>query len=494
MRPDGRRLALVTGSALLITIAAGQACSSASGPIGPTDGPRSPAPGGVVRRFDLTAEIAAIELKPGLRISAWTYNGSVPGPVLRAEVGDLVVVVLHNRLPQGTTIHWHGLAVPNGEDGVAGVTQDPVPPGQTETYAFIASESGTYWYHSHNEAASQVDRGLYGALVITPRGGEPAGLTDVTLVYDDWPLALEVSPPPPADDFTWISYVTDTVNGKTGAAIRPISVSPGAKLRLRLVNAGATMHFVHVDGASVRIVAFDGHEVEGGPPTDDALPLGPAQRLDVVLTAPARPTWLRLEDALPPAAEASVPLVPPGQSEPEQAPPPVRRPNALLDVFRYPARALASPWPSGGSADVAFTLHLSVAATVGKPPSLDGQLYEINGKTFPATGTLDVRTGQLVAITFVNDSRVDHPMHLHGHAFQVLAVDGRPPDGVLVMDTVVVGPRQTVTVGFRADNPGWWMIHCHELYHSRGGMMILLHYIGAPRLADIGGRYAGHPD
>src|SRR5690348_16375744 len=134
MPPQGRLVAAALGFGLVLLE---PGCSpGTSPPIGPSGSARGPAPGGQVRHYALTAEAATIELKPGLRVPAWTYNGIVPGPELRVQVGDLVVVTLHNQLPEGTTIHWHGLALPNGQDGVAGITQDPVPPGASATYSF----------------------------------------------------------------------------------------------------------------------------------------------------------------------------------------------------------------------------------------------------------------------------------------------------------------------------------------------------------------------
>ncbi len=483
-----RAAALACGLTLL-TVACNPA--PAARPIAPSSPPVSPTDGGSVRHFDLTAEVATLTVKPGLSIHAWTYNGSVPGPTLRVRAGDVVEVSLHNQLPEGTTLHWHGLAVPNGEDGVAGVTQDPVPPGDSVTYRFLASNPGTFWYHSHQDSASQVDRGLYGALVVDPR--DPSrDATDTALVYDEWPLALEEASPPPPNDYSWVADVTFSVNGKTGAAIEPVRVRPGQLARLRLVNAGYFSHFIYLDEAPWRVVALDGHEVTDGPATDEAVAVGPGERVDVEFTAPDHPMWLRLLDGMPPAADIIVPVVPEGAVVPVAGPAFARR--GIVDLATYPARASDSPWPVGGVAKRIFTLNLSQAAAGHPTPSLDQTLYEINGKQFPNTGTLDVAPGDLVQITFVNHTRMDHPMHLHGHFFQLLAIDGRPPAGVIVKDTVVVGAGQTVSIGFRADNPGWWMLHCHELYHARGGMMVLLRYLGSPRLAQLGGVFHDQPD
>lgn len=471
------------------------ACTPNSGPspIGPTGAAREPAPGGAIRHFDLTAEPATIELKPGLRINAWTYNGTVPGPTLHATVGDLIDVSLHNHLPEGTTIHWHGIELPNGQDGVGGLTQDPVPPGSSAHYAFVATTAGTYWYHSHQDSLAQLDRGLYGVIIIDPRG-EPAPTgTDATLVFDEWPLGLERASPPPATDFAMITYVTFTVNSKTGASITPVRFEPGRSVRLRLLNVGAFDHLIHIDGQPVTIVALDGHTVRGGPATEDALPIGPAERLDVEFTGPNVPLWVHLQDGVPPAADVVVPLLPLGLGLP---PIPTHLSAAkALDVFDYPGNATEPVWPKNAVPNKTFTLRLSEhPATGGQSMSPDKTLYEINGATFPGTGALDVALGDFVQITFVNDSGVDHPMHLHGMPFQVLSVDGRPPAGVLVKDTVVVAPNTHLTIGFKADHPGWWMLHCHILYHSVGGMMILVHVGGATRLANLGGPFGGSPD
>lgn len=480
--------ALACGLVLLTS-----ACVTETGPrpISPTPPLVSPLPGGSLRHFDLVARPARITLRPGLTVNAWTYSGMVPGPLLRVTVGDVVEVTLHNRLPEGTTIHWHGLTVPNGEDGVAGVTQDPVPPGGEATYRFLAATAGSYWYHSHQDSAAQVDRGLYGALVVDPRG-PPAYAKDAVLLFDEWPLALEERSPPPPGDYSWVAAATFSVNGRTGGAISQLIVTPGRRTRLRLFNAGNFSHFVYLDGVPWTIVAFDGHEVTGGPATSDAVAVGPGERVDVEFEAPDHPVSVRLLDGLPPADDIAVPVVPAGAAGP--APAPRTRPLHLVDLARYPARAAEADWPAGVAPSRSFTLELSTVAVNHPTPSLDQTLYQINGRQFPDTDTLTVATGELVQLTFVNRSRMEHPMHLHGHAFQVLSIDGEPPAGLIVKDTIVVGPGQTVSVGFRARNPGWWMLHCHELYHARGGMMTLLAYQGTRRLAQLGGALHAQPD
>ena len=485
------------GTVLALAFAA---CSPAIAPVvqPPTGQQTAPIAGGTVRTFELTAAPNRIELQPGVAVNAWTFNGTVPGPALRVQEGDLIQVHLHNRLPVGTTIHWHGLSVPNGQDGVAGVTQDPVPPGQSATYSFVASTAGTYWYHSHQDAAAQVDRGLYGLLIVDPHGGKA---NDAVLVYDEWSLGLQMTSPPASGDPAMSAYVTVSVNGKAGTAIEPLKVVAGRKFRLRILNAGYLVHFVRLRDVPVTVVAFDGHEVIGGAPTNDVLPVGPGERLDVELTAPDRAFWIDLQESFPPSAEAALQVSAAGASPSVRPRPAVTAIRPVLDIFTYGAGAPESPWPRGGVPTKTFTLTLTeVLRTQGPPvkamPGMDmGEIvYEINGEAFPAMDPLEVTLGDLVAISFVNHGRQDHPMHLHGHAFQLLEKNGVAVLGVIVKDTVIVRPGTSVTIGFLADNPGWWMIHCHQLHHSAAGMMTLLRYAGSPRLAQLGGPLQGKPD
>jgi FtsP/CotA-like multicopper oxidase with cupredoxin domain len=498
----------VTGlrlAAALVVLLAADACAySGQGstgpalpPIGPSGGASAPAPGGAIRHFDLTAAPLALQLGPGVKAQAWAYNGQVPGPALRVVEGDLVVVTLHNRLPEGTSIHWHGLAVPTGQDGVAGVTQDATPPGATATYSFVATTAGTYWYHAHQDSAAQVGRGLYGPLIVDPPGADAAQVADRTLMYAEFPLGLLGSQVPKAGDPLLITYTTYSVNGRTGTAIEPVSWRLGQTVRLRLVDAGNLVHFLRLDGIPYRVVAFDGHAVTGGPVITDVLAIGPGERIDIEFEGPASSSWLRMLDSTPPAEQVGVPLQPVGsRPPPAAAPAPVR--DSILDPFTYPAVAVApGAVPTSLAPTRSYTVTLTTTAMPrmpGMPRSPDGLAYQLNGARFPETATLEVRTGDVVWLTFVNQSRTDHPIHFHGHVFTLVARSGSPAIGVIVKDTVVVRPGASVTVAFRADNPGWWMLHCHELYHAASGMMMLVRYADTPRLANLDGPYHSRPD
>lgn len=461
-----------------------------------------PEPGGSVRSFVLTAAPATLELKAGLQVPVWAYNGTVPGPELRVKVGDLVRIEFTNNLPAGTTIHWHGLAAPNGQDGVAGVTQDVIPSGGTATYAYMATTAGTYWYHPHQDSAVQEDRGLYGALIVDPRDGTSALTLDETLIYDEWSLGSAQATLPPGDDATMVSYGTYSVNGRTGDGIQPIRFRPGTTVRLRFINAGFLTHYLHVHGVPFRIVAADGHELAGGPPTEHAVAIGAGERIDVEFTAPSGAVWVQAHDPSEPAPQIGVHLLPIGAPMPAQMPGQNESISGqVLDLLNYPARAEAPVWPAGGKATKSFTLTLNeTMSAMPNPrfgmPGMAGMetQYLINGRSFPNTQQLAVAQGDLVSLTIVNRGHLDHPMHLHGGAFQVLAFNGQPVAGQLVKDTVLVDPGNSITIGFRADNPGWWMLHCHELHHAAGGMDTLLSYSGSGRLASLGGSYGNSPE
>lgn len=241
----------------------------------------------------------------------------------------------------------------------------------------------------------------------------------------------------------------------------------------------------------------------GGPPTGRALPLGAGERLDIEFLASDTPAWVRLVHGLPPADQVPVPLVPVGSPIPARPePPPASAPEGYVDFFTYPARDQDSERPSGPAPTRSFTLTLTQAqssgASAGAMPrgmeSMAGTRFEINGKAFPATQNLVVSQGDRVEITFDNQSKTEHAMHLHGHAFQLLSRDGTPASGLIVKDTVVVLPGSRVMVGFVADNPGWWLLHCNELDHAAAGLMTLVVYQGIARPTQLGGRYGSLPD
>ncbi len=255
-----------------------------------------------VKEFYLVAKEAEVELQSGITVKAWTYNGTMPGPEIRVTEGDLVRVTLTNELPTGTTIHWHGLDVPNDMDGPAGLSQAPVEPGESFTYEFIATPSGTRWYHTHTDVSTQILLGLYGAFIVEPKGGLPDLDRDYTYILTEWDteltpaVALGEEPRGPRDQtLRGGEFGTDyfLMNGKMHDAIPPIVVSEGDKVRIRLINAGNVPHPFHTHGHSFKIVATDGNPVpKAAQLTKDTVLVAPGERYDIEFVADNPGVWM----------------------------------------------------------------------------------------------------------------------------------------------------------------------------------------------------------
>jgi FtsP/CotA-like multicopper oxidase with cupredoxin domain len=245
-----------------------------------------------VKVFELTAKAVKWPILDGVNVTAFTYNGTVPGPMIRVTEGDRVQIVVKNELPDATTIHWHGVEVPNAMDGVPGVTQDPIQPGETFTYEFTAKPAGTFMYHSHYEGDVQVSAGLYAPFIIEPQEPEanpPA--VDKTLMISEWLqrdgqtfAAMPMSGMEP-------NYFT--INGKSFPATEQITVKKGERVRLRLMGIGQFIHPMHLHGFPFKIVATDGHPVpEAAQLTKDTVSVAPGERYDIEFVPTETGEWM----------------------------------------------------------------------------------------------------------------------------------------------------------------------------------------------------------
>jgi FtsP/CotA-like multicopper oxidase with cupredoxin domain len=405
---------------------------------------------GAVQRFEFTAARHDVTLASGETIEAWGFGGDgVAGPELRVTEGDLVEVTLVNRdIDEGVTLHWHGYDVPNGEDGVAGVTQDAVPPGDRFTYRFIADEPGTYWYHTHQAASEGVRRGLYGMLVVEPEGG----------VAESLDLALPVH-----------RIGGEVVVGATDGA-QAFEAAEGETVRLRVANTEQTPIRVTLAGAPFRVAAVDGRDIEGGDDVEQrSVRLGAGARVDLVFTMPAGA--VRFETDL--SAASVVVITPPGSADDGAAIAGDVTDAAELDLLAYGDGARPDLGRFTGEADLVLD---RLPRFVGGVPSY---AYAVNGQVFPHIAPIEVREGDVVKITIANRGFDVHPMHVHGHHVLVLARDGVPATGApLWLDTVDVRPGEVWELALVADNPGIWMDHCHDLSHAAAGMMMTLAYDG----------------
>jgi FtsP/CotA-like multicopper oxidase with cupredoxin domain len=430
--------------------------------------------GGAVREFKLTVARGAWELAPGKTVDAYTFNGAVPGPELRVSEGDTVRVTVTNQLQEPTTVHWHGVEVPSGMDGVPELSQKPIPAGASFTYEFVATPAGTRWYHAHFDETVQQAGGLVGALVIEPRQAVvPRADRDYVVLTQDWG-------PIPADHHasggsmsgmmgsgsgsrTITAY---SINGKSSSRSLPLVVRQGERVHLRLINAGGTeTQVLGLAGHKLTLTHTDGNPLAHPVPTD-AVPLGVGERADVEFTANSPGRW-RLRGMVPGQAERglSVDVVYQGhEGDPAQD----FDQAAGLHLLSY--ADLRGPAHSS-SPDRTLDLTLS-----GGMMMAGSDTWTINGKSYPHTDHIDVRPGQRVRLQLLNMSMEDHPMHLHGHTFQLVAIGDQRVDGPL-KDTLTLHHMERYEIEFTANNPGVWLFHCHNLVHMHGGLMAEVHYV-----------------
>ena len=415
---------------------------------------------------DVKAELVArqqqLTLPSGKTVEAWTF-GSVPGPTITARVGDLIEIVLHNDdVDAGVTLHWHGYEVPNAEDGVAGVTQDAVLPGDAHTYRFVANHPGTFWYHTHQHSFEGVRRGLWGTLVVLPRAGV-AEAVDLIVPFG-------------------VVGGTSVVVGSDVLERR--AVPAGTAVRLRLINTDQLPRLFGVAGAPFVVAAIDGRDLPGGDMlAEEALRVPAGGRVDITFTMPDRAVRLSVSGG----SDAGL-LLTPDASAPD---PGFSLPDIVFDPLTYGT-------PTGGG-DLAGPFDVETTLVLDRNPRfLDGVPtygYTVNGAVFPHIPPTVVDLGDRVLLRVVNRGFETHPMHPHGHRVLVRSVDGVPPTGApLWLDTFDVQPGQVWEVVLVADNPGIWMDHCHNLEHAADGMMTTLVYRGVHTPFGHGGSAGNDPE
>jgi FtsP/CotA-like multicopper oxidase with cupredoxin domain len=422
-----------------------------------------------VVEVSLEARIARVEIAPGTVVDAWTYNGGVPGPLIRVGVGERLIVHFANALPSPTTIHWHGLRVPFRMDGVPGYSQPDVKPGESFTYDFIVPDAGLFWYHPHVMSAAQVGFGLYGALLVDDTKEEVGVADEVVLVLSD--MALEANGALEAPD---AGGSIGNVFGREGTHVllngrehSTLLVRSGAPQRWRIVNAAKSRYFdLDLGGSRFRQIGGDGGLQEYAVERD-SLVLAPGERADVIVTPGLRPgesTELRsiLVNRGFGSVESRFPYndlltmtaadMPPYSGGP---PPEVRR-------------AIA-PLPATGATmvDLKMALH--------QPPDAPAT-YQFHGPlSSPGHMRVRARTGETQMWSVTNNTSWSHPLHLHGFFFQVLDANGSPVRPMAWKDTVDIPFEQTVRLIVRFDDregvAGSWMLHCHILDHAESGLM-----------------------
>ena len=411
---------------------------------------------GAVIPIELEAREFDWIIAPGVSTQGWGFNGQTPGPTIEAHVGDVLEIRLTNRLPEPTVVHWHGLRIPAAMDGTE-MVQRPVAPGATFVYRFKLPDAGTFWYHTHFNETVQLERGLYGALVVRSRT-EPTFDRERVLMFDDVELGDDGRIRAPGG---WLESHdgreggTRLVNGKREPEL---TMAAGHIERWRIVNAASARYVrLSIGGRPFRIIGTDGGLI-GSPVTATEILLAPADRVELAVGPFAEGEVHRVE-TLPfkrgsfkahrkPELFAALRIGRQAHSK-AQVPETLRRIEPLV----------TGPVKTSREVRLGFTLGLKhgVEFTINK---------EQHHRADP------VRVGELQVWDVINRSPVHHPFHLHGFFFQVLQVNGKPPEFLSWEDTVTVPAFGSVRIVWMPDDrPGEWMYHCHILEHHAAGMM-----------------------
>lgn len=415
----------------------------------------------------IEARVENIEVLPGTTTPVWTYNGLLPGPLIRVAVGDRLIVHFTNQLPEETTIHWHGMRIPNDMDGVPDVTQPGVQPGGSFTYDFTVPDSGLYWYHPHYDSAVQVGYGLYGPIVVTDPNDPPDLGDEHVLMLSDMNLNTDGSLIPAdagGDLATLFGREGDTllVNGKVNPTV---TVTSGSRQRWRMINAAKSRYYqVGIAGQSFTRIGGDDGFIAHPQPLDTVV-ITPAQRADVVFDV-----------ALPPNGQVPVQWIPydRGYGSVE-----FRNPETIF-TLQTDAHDPVTPPPLPALSrdiepiDISSATQQTLALTENDQ---NGQvMLGINGVPGSQAQPLLAKVGETQVWTMQNTIDWSHPMHLHGFFFQVLDTNGVPPDVAEWRDTVDVPVYGTTRIAVTFDDRvGMWMFHCHILDHAEAGMMGMVH-------------------
>ncbi len=472
-----RRRVVAGGAATVAVLSLGAAgAGGQSEPLPEPPEPERPA----THRYSLTAAERPVRLLGPDRPASplWTY-GSDPLTVIRARRGDILAVRLENRLAEHTSVHWHGLRIPNAMDGVPYMTQPPVLPGESFDYRFALPDTGTFFFHPHCNTVEQVGRGLAGVMVVDGDALQPYA-ADLLCLLKDWRL----------DETTggFLDFQTDAGAAKAGTfgtlrstnfgGAPTVRVPAGRDARVRILNLDVTrISQVGVIDAEAAVIAVDGNAVLPFPLS--AWRMGPAMRLDIVVRAPAPGAAARVVDyfakepvtlmtlvgegdtAGAAAAFDPAPLYAPALPEPD-----LRNAETLPFVFGSTAIDQTIRTPDGE------TIYLDRSPCLNSATywAINRQAWPERGHEFPPPPLAELTLGRSYVFELSNVTPHMHPIHLHGHTFKVLDSNkiDRP---VHWADTVLLTPKERCRIAFVADNPGRWMFHCHIIEHQDTGMM-----------------------
>jgi FtsP/CotA-like multicopper oxidase with cupredoxin domain len=454
-------------------------------------------------RADVVLRPTATTVQLGSRRAAtWTFNDKLPGPEVRLTQGRPVRIRVDNDLLQPTSVHWHGIRLKNDADGVPGFTQDPIAPGGSHLYEFTPPDAGTYFFHSH--VGTQLDRGLYGALIVDARREELSYDEEAVLVLDDWLDGVAGSPDQQLKalqgsgmtmqmgsgstsgafdargahtgllgeaasvgslaglanqmaakrvDVGDVTYPLFLINGRPPADPHQVPTRKGQRTRLRIINAAADTTFCFfVEGQTMTVTHSDGQQVDHV--KTDALVIGMGERYDVLVDT---------TDGSTPRRILAVPLGKPGRAVA------ILRPVGTAPRAPDPAASYSTPRRIVDYRDLRDATAMGPLPDDPQITNVDlsmGQPYRwtMGGDVFADAPAIALKRGRAQRFVMRNRTMMPHPMHLHGHSF-------RTGPGAALKDTIIVPPMRTLSVNWVADNPGAWAFHCHNVYHQEAGMM-----------------------
>jgi FtsP/CotA-like multicopper oxidase with cupredoxin domain len=416
---------------------------------------------------------AGIEIAARKTVRTTAYNGSAPGPFLHFRESQRVIIDVFNDTNVPELVHWHGLFVPSEVDGSSEEGTPLIPPKSAQRYSFIARPAGTRWYHTHVPAGLNLSRGTYtgqfGMMYIEPKNDPGRYDAESVLCLHGWEPYL-TGEEEEGGGTPEVAYRIFSINGRALGHGEPIRVREGQKVLFRILNASATLqHQIALAGHQFTVLALDGNPVPT-PRRVNVLSLGPAERVDAVVSMNAPGVWI--------LGEVDDPI----------------RTKGLGIVVEYENRNDAPQWVMPDKADWDYTIFGSSSDisfdTGGAAPEqieliplvfkakIAAKWFEhwtINGKQYPKTDPIMVRADHRYRLRFDNQSDDDHPVHLHRHSFELRSVAGKSTAGIF-KDVVVVPGRKTVEVELLADNPGATLFHCHNQLHMDFGFMTLFHY------------------
>lgn len=425
---------------------------------------------GKVVTFDMIAEPSTVELftqddvefeLDDYTTRVWTYNGTVPGPEFRIKLGDTLRLNFTNNLPQETTVHFHGVRVPNAMDGVPGITQEPIQPGDSFIYEFTPKDAGTFWFHPHVRTSEQMERGLYGTLIVEDEMDDQYS-QDVTWVLDDWRIGQDLQVDPNFNtmhdlmhDGRWGNVVT--VNGKLN---EKLFVSPGERIRLRLVNTSNGRVYSPVFARlKPMVIAVDGMYVKT-PFLLDRFELAPGNRLDLDITIP------NSKDAFMVSDYFGRNVIPLGEIVSVGT-------TVVTPDFEYPHNDKVPEWNDVAILPIDKEYRLNARRKSGHG-MMGGIEWTINNKAFPEYDPFTFAYDEINIFKFTNESARLHPMHLHGQFFKVVSRNGEIANEEYFRDTVLVESKETVVLVTVPLDKGSWVNHCHILEHAEAGMLTVV--------------------